>query len=86
MVTSDHWSEPVRPKRPRRRSRRNFYDDCLSETERIEQIRRPDGARRPLVKQGPNTFFFVSNIRPHVNHKHLDCDERLFYSFSAQVF
>ena len=35
MVTSDRWSEPVRPKR-RRRSRRNFYNDSLSETERIE--------------------------------------------------
>jgi hypothetical protein len=37
MVTSNRWSEPVRPKRTRRRSRRNFYDDdCLTETERIE--------------------------------------------------
>jgi hypothetical protein len=37
MVRSDRWSEPVRPKRVRRQSLRNFYDDdCLSETERIE--------------------------------------------------
>jgi len=37
MVRSDRWSEPVRPKRPRRRSLPNFYDDdCLTETERIQ--------------------------------------------------
>ena len=37
MVTSDRWSEPVLPKRPRRRRLRNFYDDdCLSETERMQ--------------------------------------------------
>jgi hypothetical protein len=36
MVTSDRWSEPVLPKRPRRRSAPNFYRDSLSETEQIQ--------------------------------------------------
>jgi len=36
MVTSDRWDKPVRPKRPRRRSPRNFYHDSLSETEQIQ--------------------------------------------------
>ena len=36
MVTSNRWSEPVRPKRPRRRSLPNFYEDRMSETERID--------------------------------------------------
>jgi len=37
MVTSDRWSEPVRPKRRRHRTLQNFYDDdCLTETERIQ--------------------------------------------------
>jgi len=35
MVTSDRWSEPVRPKRALRRSPQNFYRDSLSETEQI---------------------------------------------------
>ena len=36
MVTSDRWDKPVRPKRPRPRSPRNFYHDSLSETEQIQ--------------------------------------------------
>jgi len=36
MVMSDRWDKPVRPKRPRRRSPRNFYHDSLSETEQIQ--------------------------------------------------
>jgi len=37
MGASDRWSVPVRPKPPRRASKRNFYEDAsLTEAERIE--------------------------------------------------
>ena len=36
MGASDRWSTPVRPKRPRRTRRRNFYKESLNETEQLE--------------------------------------------------